>query len=53
MYGLGGYAQVALYVTTALAHSVYLGLLDMKAVGEGGFSEDRCDGEDTLSSHTG
>lgn len=50
---IGGDAQVALYVASALAHSVNLGLLDMQPVGKGRFSKYRSDGEDSLSSHTG
>ena len=51
--GIGRETQVRLYVSPALAHSVNLGLLQVKALLEGGRTDDGGNREDALSSDAG
>ena len=43
---------MALHVTAALAHTVHLGLFEVKTCLCGGLAYNGGDGEDTLPSHT-
>ena len=52
-YLLRRYAQVALHVAAALAHAVYLGLLDEQPLRECGFAYDCRDREYALTADTG
>ena len=50
--GFGREAQVRLHVTSALAHAVYLGLLEVQSCHGSGIAYDGGNGEDALTSHT-
>jgi hypothetical protein len=52
MDGRGRDAQIGLYVSATLAHSVHFCLLQIKILLEGGSPENRGDGEDALASYT-